>query len=506
MTIKQKVILCILDGWGISTDPRYNGISMAHPPVWSHLIKDYPHTQLQASELFVGLPDGQMGNSEVGHMTIGSGRILMQDLPRIDQAIAKNLIPSMPEFQTFLDKAKTSPTKVIHLLGLLSSGGIHSHQNHILYLAHCFANEGFQVKLHAFLDGRDTPPKAALTILKDILPTLPPHVQLASMMGRYYGMDRDKRWDRIELAYRAIVDGDATHSEDFLGTIEDLYEQGITDEFIQPYIHPTYKGMEDGDSLVMANFRADRVRQILSALLQPQFEDFSRDKVVKFQATLGMMDYSEALCPLIPPLFTKQSIANTLGEVIAQHGMKQLRVAETEKYAHVTFFFNGGRELLFPGEDRKLVPSPQVATYDLQPEMSAAELTDYVTQQLSTNKYDLIVLNYANPDMVGHTGVVPAILKAIETIDNCLGKLEKAAKENGYALLITADHGNVEQMVDYVTGQPHTAHTTNPVPFIAVNVDTPKIHHGTLQDIAPTVLKIIGLPQPVEMTGKSLLS
>lgn len=503
---KQKVVLCILDGWGVNQDKKYNGIYLAKTPHWDHLLQENPNTTLEASELYVGLPSGQMGNSEVGHMTIGSGRINMQDLPRVDQAIEQHTLETMPAFQKFVDEARLG-TKVVHLLGLLSPGGIHSHQNHILALAKILTQQGFQVKIHAFLDGRDTPPQMAASILQEFMPQLPDAAQIETIGGRYFAMDRDNRWNRIHQAYESIVRGKSPIVSDFIAKIESYYVKDIGDEFIPPYQSPTYKGMEDGDAMIMVNFRADRVRQLLTAILDPTFDKFKRSDPIQFSSTLGLFEYSPALTPLIPPLFYKDSVENTLGDIISQKGLHQLRLAETEKYAHVTFFFNGGRELIFPGEDRHLIPSPSVATYDLKPEMSAVELTQYLVEQIRKDYYDLIVVNYANADMVGHTGIIPAIIKALETLDDCFGELAAAIKEMNYALIMTADHGNVEMMIDSTTNSPHTAHTLNPVPFVLVNAlgeSEVKLHPGTLRDIAPTVLKVMGISIPPEMTGNPL--
>lgn len=508
---RQKVILCILDGWGVRSDPLHNGVHMAQLPHWNRFLKTYPHTTLQASELFVGLPLGQMGNSEVGHMTIGSGHVHLQDLPQVDQAIASGIIPSLSAYQTFAQKARQG-TGVVHLLGLLSPGGIHSHQDHILHFARLLAADGFQVKIHGFLDGRDTNPQEAHSLLSEWLPHLPDQARLVTIAGRYYAMDRDKRWDRIRDAYDCMVIGrDAAGknyfvSEDFLNTIQSFYTNNVGDEFISPHCSPDYEGIKDGDSLLMVNFRADRVRQILSALLMPDFNEFTRSLRVSFASTLGLFDYSTELTPFIPSLFTKDSSENTLGEIISNHGLRQLRLAETEKYAHVTFFFNGGRELVFPGEDRHLIPSPLVSTYDLKPEMSAVEITNYLVKQIQENIYDLIVVNFANADMVGHTGIVPAILKALETLDTCLERIESAALAKDYVVMVTADHGNVEMMSDPETQIPHTAHTLNPVPCIFINAqaDLGDIHTGTLADIAPTILTLMGLEIPDTMTGKPL--
>lgn len=504
----HPVILCILDGWGIGASTATNGIEQARTPVWDRWMRDYPHAQLQASEEFVGLPEGQMGNSEVGHMTIGSGRVVLQELPRITQALAEGTVENLLAFQTFIQKLKVSQG-TCHLMGLMSPGGVHSHQDHLTLLAKLIAGHDIPVKIHAFLDGRDTPPQSAAGYLEQFMEAASSHplVQLATFGGRYFAMDRDKRWDRIAAAYGAVVFGKGLPCDGPVKMLHTFYHHNEGDEFIPPHVLPGYNGMKDGDGLMMANFRADRVRQLLTALLDPDFTAFDRGTPIQFAATLGMGEYSEDLSPLIPPLFEKDQLENTLGAVVAHAGLKQLRIAETEKYAHVTFFFNGGREELFPGEDRVLVQSPHVATYDLQPEMSALEVTDKVIEAIKSDQYALIVINYANTDMVGHTGVQEAIVKAVETVDLCLGRLEQAALQAGYSLLVTADHGNAEQMIDETTGAVHTAHTCNPVPIVVVN--HPKIGHhlknGSLYDIAPTVLEIMGLEKPREMTGESLI-
>lgn len=497
-------ILCILDGWGIAVPSETNGISTAHTPTWDRFMRDYPHGQLQASELYVGLPQGQMGNSEVGHMTIGAGRVIMQDLPRIDLSLENGTLVSNPHFIHFLKALKDSGG-TCHLLGLLSPGGVHSHQSHMESLVKMLKEQGIPLNIHAFLDGRDTPPQSAHEFVSSFLTNT--QMPLSTVGGRYFAMDRDKRWDRIEKAYRALVFGDAPQITDPLLFLKDQYKQGIGDEFIPPHCVGNYAGMKEGDGLFMVNFRADRVRQLLHALLLPGFTEFDRGHIPPFAATLAMGEYAAELTPFIPPLFPKEPPAASLGSIVASAGLNQLRIAETEKYAHVTFFLNGGQEDVFPGEDRILVPSPSVATYDLKPEMSAAEVTDKVVEAIDSRQYGLIVINYANPDMVGHTGIPEAIQKAVETVDTCLGRLEDAAQKAGYALLITADHGNVEQTIDEITGVSHTAHTCNPVPIVLVN--GPKtIEHiadGQLSDLAPTILTLLGLTIPSEMTGKSLL-
>lgn len=512
MPKKTPVVLCILDGWGIAEKTSVSGISSAKTPHWDRFLQEYSHAQLQASELFVGLPEGQMGNSEVGHMSIGSGRVIMQELPRIDQALANNHVATNPIYQTFMEKTVTANGDC-HLLGLLSPGGVHAHQDHLLQLAKLCAQNNTKVWIHAILDGRDTPPQSAAKYIADFLSAIKdfPQIQLATIGGRYFAMDRDHRWERTAGAYQAIVQAKAPIVTDPLQMLSAFYVQNIGDEFIPYHVCANYTGMQTGDSLFVGNFRADRMRQILMALLLPDFDQFDRSNPPHFSATLGLTDYSAQLSPYIPTLFPKQSTTQTLGEVVAAAGLRQLRTAETEKYAHVTFFFNGGREEAFEGESRHLVPSPLVATYDLQPEMSAFILTDFLVSTICEKLYDLIVVNFANPDMVGHTGVQAAIKKAVETVDDCLFDLETACLNHGYCLLITADHGNVEQMVDPETGQPHTAHTCNPVPFVVVQSQQGEgakqfiLRNGSLSDIAPTVLAIMGLKKPAEMTGISLI-
>ncbi len=496
----MTVILCILDGWGFREGGTDNAIAQAETPHWDAILKHSPHTLLQASELEVGLPSGQMGNSEVGHMAIGTGRVIFQDLPRIDQAIADNTLATSPALLRFIDKLKQSKG-TCHLLGLFSPGGVHSHEQHLLALAALVSAHGVPVALHAFLDGRDTPPQSAEASLLTLQAFLDHHplVTLATMGGRYFGMDRDKRWDRIRQAYDVMVMG-SPQTTDALTYLHEAYVQGITDEFIPPVALAPYAGMKDGDGLLMGNFRADRARQILTALLDSDCQDFQRPT---FAATLGLANYGG---PPMDTLFPPVSLQDTLGELVSHAGLSQLRIAETEKYAHVTFFFNGGKEEVFPGEDRILVPSPQVATYDLQPEMSAYELTDQLTAAILSQKYALIVANYANADMVGHTGNFEAACKAVETIDICLGRLKDATLEVKGSLLITADHGNIEQMCDGSSHGPHTAHTLNPVPFVLVNGPTLSHSHGTLADIAPTILELLHLPHPPSMTGHSLVN
>ena len=510
MSKPKPVLLCILDGWGESDQREHNAIAQAHTPNWDTLRVTYPFAQLSASEGDVGLPAGQMGNSEVGHMNIGAGRIVMQDLPRIDAASADGSLAKNAALQKYIAALKTSGG-VCHVLGLISDGGVHSHQSHVAALANIIAAAGVPVAIHAFLDGRDTSPKSALAFLQQLADATSAHanISIPTVSGRYYAMDRDKRWDRVSKAYDALVSAKAPHVATWQEAVNASYANNLTDEFVLPTALGNYAGMKDGDGLLMANFRADRARQTLTALLDPSFNGFERHHIIKFSATLGMVEYSEALNPFIPALFAPETLANNLGEIVSRAGMKQLRIAETEKYAHVTFFFNGGREEPFAGEERILVPSPKVATYDLQPEMSAPELTDKLVAAIESNAFDLIVVNYANTDMVGHSGDLSAAMKAVEAVDACLGRLAAAIHKTGGAMLITADHGNAECLHDDETNQAHTAHTLNLVPCLLVGErfkTLPKnLGHGVLADIAPTLCTLLHLPQPAEMTGRSVL-
>jgi 2,3-bisphosphoglycerate-independent phosphoglycerate mutase len=505
----DPLVLCILDGWGVRGETADNAMAAAKTPVWHQLLARWPHGQLQASEHFVGLPDGQMGNSEVGHTNIGAGRLVLQDLPRIDEAIASGKLARIPALRGFVGKLKES-RGTVHLMGLMSPGGVHSHQDQIAALARILAEAGVPVAVHAFLDGRDTPPKAAASHLQKFQRDVArlEVVRIATLCGRYYAMDRDKRWDRVEKAYRLLVEGVGECADDPVQGVEAAYDRGETDEFVQPTVIGGYRGMRDGDGVLIANFRADRVREIATALLDPDFSGFARKKRVAFAAALGLVEYSTDLNRLLGSLFPPEDLEDTFGEVVSKAGLTQLRIAETEKYAHVTFFFNGGRETVFPGEERILVPSPKVATYDRQPEMSAPEVTDKVVEAISAHRFNVIVLNYANTDMVGHTGRLDAAVRAVETVDACLGRLSQAVEHAGGTLVITADHGNAEMMRDPQTGDPHTAHTLNPVPFIVVNPPAAIgcLEDGRLCDVAPTLLDLLGLAQPAAMTGHSLIA
>ena len=496
-------MLVVLDGWGWREEAADNAVRLAKTPAFDGLWTNAPHAILHTSGADVGLPDGQMGNSEVGHLNLGAGRVVMQDLPRIDKAIAEGIVTRAPVLASLVAALrKTGGT--CHLMGLVSPGGVHSHERHALALARVLAEEKIPTRLHAFLDGRDTPPMAAADTLPRFLAALPESVAVGTLSGRYFAMDRDKRWDRVEQAYVAIAEGEAPRWQSAMAAVAAAHAAGTGDEFVLPAVIGDYAGVRAGDGLLCFNFRADRVREILAALLDPGFAGFARPRPLSFAAAVGMTEYSAELAPLLSTLFAPVPLKNLLGEVVAAAGRKQLRMAETEKYAHVTYFLNGGREEPFPGEDRILVPSPKVATYDLKPEMSAPELTEKAVAAIESGKYDLIVLNFANPDMVGHTGQTVAAIRAVETVDQGLGQIVAAISRQNGALLITADHGNCELMRDPATGGPHTAHTTKPVPEILVGAKG-RLRDGRLSDVAPTLLELMGLPQPAEMTGRSLI-
>ena len=503
----SPVVLCILDGWGSRPDAEDNAITRAEPENYLRLLRECPNSLLETSGRAVGLPAGQMGNSEVGHMNIGAGRIVVQDLPRIDDALADNSFATRPALLELIAKLKKTKGAV-HIAGLLSPGGVHSHQDHIAALARVFEDAGLRTRIHAFLDGRDTPPRSALgylNLFEDAVAGAN-NVRIATVSGRYYAMDRDRRWERVQKAYEAIVSGSGTRKATAVAAVVDSYANDIGDEFARPVTVGDYRGMKDGDAFVFANFRADRARELSTALLDPKFDGFTRRKVIKFSYACGMTEYSEPLSLFMSAIFPPENIRRTIGEVVAEHGLKQLRVAETEKYAHVTFFLNGGREKPYRGEDRILVPSPKVATYDLQPEMSAFEVTEKLETAILSRKYDFIVVNYANPDMVGHTGVFAAAEEAVRAIDTCLGRLRAAVGAAGGVLLVTSDHGNAEMMRDPETGEAHTAHTTFDVPIIIAGADgSIRINSGRLADVAPTLLDIMGIKKPHEMAGHSLI-
>jgi 2,3-bisphosphoglycerate-independent phosphoglycerate mutase len=500
----RPVVLCVLDGWGYRPDRQDNAIALADTPVWDRLLRDCPNAYLDTSGIDVGLPAGQMGNSEVGHMNLGAGRVVDQDIRRVDAAIEDGSLAANPALTGFIARLKASGG-TCHLMGLLSDGGVHSHQDHIAALAHYLADAGVPVAIHAFMDGRDTPPESGAGFMAQFLDALDgaEGAAIATVCGRYWAMDRDKRWERVNDAWSMLVEAKGERALDPVAAIRASYDAGVTDEFIRPVVIGDFHGMQDGDGVLIANFRADRAREILTALLDPAFDGFGRPRSPNFAAALGMVEYSTSLNALMDAVFHPVPLDRIMGEIVADAGMKQLRIAETEKYAHVTFFFNGGVETPFEGEDRILVPSPKVATYDLQPEMSAPEVTDKLVAAIEAGTYDFIFVNYANPDMVGHTGVLDAAIKAVETVDACLGRLEAAVNSAGGALLITADHGNIETMRDPETGEPFTQHTTNVVPAVLVGGGN-TLAEGRLADVAPTLLTLMGLAKPEQMTGHAL--
>jgi 2,3-bisphosphoglycerate-independent phosphoglycerate mutase len=511
MSIKP-VILLILDGFGHSETTEHNAVLQASTPNLDKLKSDYPHGLINASEHYVGLPDGQMGNSEVGHLNIGAGRIVFQDFERINNSISSGEFFKLPALVDTMQTLKAHD-KALHILGLLSDGGVHSYQPHIHALVEMAKQQGLsKVYIHAFLDGRDTPPKSAQPYLQSLENQLQilGVGKVASVGGRFYGMDRDKRWERVAVAYELLVNGTAEHvAPDSLTALQQAYARDESDEFVQcTAIHAAGDSpvrMQDGDALVFMNFRSDRARQLTDALLNPDFDGFARSRVPAFSHYLTLTQYDKNQ-RLAQPVFAPFTVPNTFGEYVANLGLKQLRIAETEKYPHVTFFFNGGEETVFTGEDRILVPSPKVATYDLQPEMSAFELTDKLVAAIESRQYQAVICNYANGDMVGHTGNMQAAIKAVETLDACVGRVVAAAQASGAEVIITADHGNAESMFDHDSAQAHTQHTTNLVPFIYVGRAGTVRADGALSDIAPTLLTLMGLPQPGEMTGESLVA
>ncbi len=513
----KPVILIILDGWGINPRSEANAIALADPPFYRRLLETYPNTFIQASGEAVGLPDDQMGNSEVGHLNIGAGRIVYQDFTRINKAISDGSFFQNPALNAGLLAAKKE-NATLHLMGLLSDGGVHSHIDHLICLLEMARQKGIgRLRVHPFLDGRDTPPQSALRYIdlleKNMAQKAPAggDWKIATVIGRYHAMDRDKRWDRTEKAYRAIVLGEGIQDTSGKAAIGKSYAAQITDEFVKPVVicengKPVGK-IEDRDSVLFFNFRADRARQLTRAFTTKGFDAFVLPVIPLLSSFATFTRYDETFN--LPVAFEPISLDQILGEVVSRRGLKQLRIAETEKYAHVTYFFNGGRETPFEGEERILIPSPkEVATYDQKPQMSAFEVTDEVVRQIETNRFDLIVLNFANPDMVGHSGILKAAIQAVEVIDRCLEKIVQVTLEVGGAVLITADHGNLEQMVDYKTGEPHTAHTTLPVPLILISPqggDSLRLRPGIHADIAPTILDLMGIPKPPQMDHESLI-
>ena len=499
----RPVMLVILDGWGWREDDADNAIRQARTPNFDRLWGAGPRAFLRTCGEDVGLPDGQMGNSEVGHLNIGAGRVVMQELPRIGRASADGSLAQMPAIRALIGALRRSGG-ACHLLGLASPGGVHAHQDHAIALARIVAAEGIPVRIHAFADGRDTPPRSAAGYLAALEAALPEGAAVASLCGRYYAMDRDNRWDRVSRAFAAIVHGEGARFATAAAAIADAYAADITDEFIAPAAIGDYHGMADGDGVLSFNFRADRIRELLMALLDPAFSAFPR-AAPRLACAVALTRYSDELAPLMEVAFAPQPMDAILGETASRAGKRQLRMAETEKYPHVTYFLNGGREEPFEGEERIMVPSPKVATYDLQPEMSAPELTRQAVEAIGTGRFDLIMLNFANPDMVGHTGSLPAAIAAVEAVDAGLGAIADAVGAQGGALLVTADHGNAELMRDPASGEPHTAHTTNRVPVLLAGSACAGLRDGRLADLAPTLLALMGVEQPAAMTGRSLL-
>lgn len=507
--MNRKVLLMILDGWGIARDKRVSAVDHAKTPYFHSLMAKYPHSQLDASGLAVGLPEGQMGNSEVGHMNIGAGRVVYQDLVKINKAVEEKELDRNPVLLQAYAYARKNQ-KPVHLIGLLSDGGVHSHIYHLKGLCTIAKAQGLErVFIHAFTDGRDTDPKGGLSYITELQQHLKATTgKIASIVGRYYAMDRDKRWERVKLAYDLLVHGTGTPYSNPLKAMEDSYAAGVTDEFIKPVVitgsdNKPMAAIQEGDVVICFNFRTDRGRQITQALTQQDFPEQGMKKLRLHYVTMANYDDSFQNVNVI---FDKDNLNNTMGEVLAKAGKKQIRIAETEKYPHVTFFFSGGREEPFKGESRILCPSPKVATYDLKPEMSAADIRDKIIPELEKKEVDFICLNFANPDMVGHTGDFKAAMKACEEVDRCNQAVTETARKNGYVTIIIADHGNAELMINE-DGTPNTAHTTNPVPCILVDDEQKhKIHNGKLGDLAPTILKLIGVPVPAEMTGNNLIS
>ncbi len=503
--IDGTVLLCILDGWGLSSKIKDNAIAEANTPNWDRMITQYPFAKANASGLAVGLPEGQMGNSEVGHINIGAGRLVLQDLPRINKTVADDTFTDLENFNKLVKTAKDN-TGVCHIAGLLSPGGVHSQQAHIVALVKALSKEGIKVKVHAFLDGRDTAPTSGKGFVESFVNDIKGHGELSTITGRFYAMDRDTRWDRVEQAYNALISAKGIKYTNAVDAVQSSYDDGKNDEFVEAHVLEGYTGFQENDCFLFANFRSDRARELSTAIVDPAFDGFKREKQVKLSYQGSMTKYSDKLAEFMDVLFAPSRLENTLGDVISKAGKKQLRIAETEKYPHVTFFFNGGEESVYDGEERILIASPKVATYDLQPEMSAPEVCDKLVDAIESKKFDVIIVNFANGDMVGHTGIIEAAKKACETVDNCLGRLEASIKNVSGSMIVTADHGNAEKMVDEKTGEPFTAHTTSFVPVVLVNgPQSAKLNDGALCDLAPTILELAGLDQPSEMTGKSLI-
>lgn len=504
----KKIALLILDGWGIGDKSKSDAIANAHTPFMDSLFKTHPHSQLLTSGENVGLPEGQMGNSEVGHLNIGAGRVVYQDLAKINREVRENIIDSNPVLVEAMQYAKTNK-KSLHLMGLLSDGGVHSHNTHLYKLCAMAKQQGLtDVFIHVFTDGRDTDPRGGLSYIEELQKQLGESTgQIASIVGRYYAMDRDKRWERVRLAYDLLVNGTGAKTQNVISAIQSSYNMDVTDEFIKPIVVTGNDGnpvatIKEGDAVICFNFRTDRCREITQVLTQQDMPEFGMQAIPLHYVT--MTNYDDTFRN-VHVVYDKDNLVMTLGETLARAGKKQIRIAETEKYPHVTFFFSGGREEPFEGEKRILIPSPKVATYDLKPEMSANELTAAILPEIKNAEADFICLNFANPDMVGHTGVYEAVVKAVETVDNCTRQIVEAGVATGYSFLIIADHGNADYMINS-DDTPNTAHTTNPVPCILIDKDFKHINSGKLADIAPTILTLMGLSTPSEMTGNSLVS
>ena len=503
---KKPIVLCIMDGWGINENSEYNAVALANTPNVDFLTKTFPYSTLDASGEDVGLPIGQVGNSEVGHMNLGSGRVVLQTLPKINKAFANNKIEKNINFQNFL--SNHNKNKIVHLLGLCSDGGVHSHFSHIIEMSKLLDKNNCKACIHIFSDGRDCSPKQLGQKIKQFEMSLPKNIRIASLIGRYFSMDRDNRWQRIKKAFDLIVYGRYERKfSNVSRALEEAYKNNETDEFISPTLIGDYKGFEDGDSLIMVNFRADRVRELLTALLNPKFKEFEKDiNTPILSNNLGMSEYSTELSNYMNSIFVKENIKDTLGEVVSKANLKQLRLAETEKYPHVTFFFNGGEETVYPGETRIMIPSPKISTYDLKPEMSAKKVETELISSIKNKTYSLIIINFANPDMVGHTGDLKAAIKAVETIDTAIGNIKDIIIKLDGIMLLTSDHGNCEIMYDEIMNLPHTSHTCNKVPLILISKNSDyKLREGRLADVAPTILELISIKSPKSMSGKSLL-
>ncbi len=498
----RKILLCIIDGWGLGEESNSNAIHLAKKRNLDKIFSEFNLVKLRASEKQVGLPSGQFGNSEVGHMNIGGGRVILQDILRIEKSFKNKEIEKDKNFLNMISNCKR-----IHLVGMLSDGGVHGHQNHIFNLINILKNLKNKVFLHCFLDGRDSSPTSGYKNIEKLIKIIGANknIKIASICGRFYSMDRDNRWDRVQLAYKAIIEGSLNTKDQALEAIKKSYENKVTDEFFKPQNFNNFEGVKEDDGFFITNYRADRVRELLTSIFDESFSEFSRRKLTKFNHAISMVEYSKRLKRFIVPLMKPLNVKNNLGEILSKNQLKQLRIAETEKYAHVTYFFNGGLESSYEGEDRVLIPSPRVETYDNAPEMSANELTDELINRIRLNKYDFVVTNFANPDMVGHTGNMKATIKAVETVDHCVGRLFEECKKNNYTLIITSDHGNADKMIDENKQNVCTTHSINPVPFIICENVKFRELNGILADIAPTILDLMGLQKPKEMDGKTLV-